>query len=480
MPATQELAEYLAGFSPETLPGRVLSQAKLVTIDAIGNAIGGLPFDLARTFCDLARNVGGGSTEATIVGGGDKVSVPFAAFANTALSTMLDYSDYAMSDSGRCPIWIGPLAVPAALAAGEATGISGAEFLASVAAGYECASRVLHSMDMSIERSLELNGETLSVFGAAGAAGRALRLSSEEMLSALGMAGIYTPVPAYYKWIGDEGLTPRKDIKQGWAWMGMTGAFAAVSARAGLKATQGNNILEGERGLWRMLGMDSFDEARVTQDLGTRFYIDDLGTKAYPGCAFTFTAIEGAVSILDSHGISAGEIERVDVVTNWSNATGFGDRVTESLADKQFNFPYQVAAALTIGERGPNWYTSSAAADPELVALKNKVHVSFDDECETIFRETGNWMSKVAITTADGQVHRVAVEKVDKLTDGDGFREKFLRTSEQVVGRERAEAVLAAIEELDGQETLDTLVELLGPQGREPTSGNDARRRDDR
>ena len=40
--------------------------------------------------------------------------------------------------------------------------------------------------------------------------------------TALGMAGIYTPVPAYYKWIGDEGLTPRKDIKQGWAWLSMT------------------------------------------------------------------------------------------------------------------------------------------------------------------------------------------------------------------------------------------------------------------
>jgi 2-methylcitrate dehydratase PrpD len=136
---TRELAEYIAGFDAETLPTRVLSQAKLVTIDALGNAIGGRCFDGADAFCNLARSVGEGSADATIIGSGDRVSVPWAAFANTALSTMLDYSDYMMSESGRCPIWIGPLAVPAALAAGEATGISGAEFLASVAAGYECA-----------------------------------------------------------------------------------------------------------------------------------------------------------------------------------------------------------------------------------------------------------------------------------------------------------------------------------------------------
>jgi 2-methylcitrate dehydratase PrpD len=459
--ATEELAKYLADFQPTALPARVMSQAKLVTIDAIGNAIGGLPFELADTFCDLARTVGGGSSEATIIGSADTVSAPFGSFANTALSTMLDYSDWAMSDSGRCPIWIGPLAVPAALAAGEVTGISGAEFFVSVAAGYECAARVLHSMDMSVERSLEVNGETLSVFAAVGAAGRALRLSHEGMLSAIAMAGIYTPVPAYYKWIGDEGLTPRKDIKQGWAWMSMTGTFAAVSAQKGLRAIQKNNILDGDRGLWRMLGMDEFDEARITEGFGSKFYIDDFGSKPYPGCAFTFTAVEGAVSIVRSHGLDPTQIDRIEVITNRSNGTGFDDQVTESIADMQFNFPHQIAAAIALGERGPSWYTESASTNPELIALKNKVHVAFDDESERIFRETGQWMSKVAVTTTDGEVHRVRVDNVDKLTRGESIREKFLRTSEHVVGRERAEAVLATIEDLDGNESLDALVESL-------------------
>ena len=54
-------------------------------------------FDGADAFCTLARSVGEGSADATIIGSGDRVSVPSAAFANTALSTMLDYSDYMMS-----------------------------------------------------------------------------------------------------------------------------------------------------------------------------------------------------------------------------------------------------------------------------------------------------------------------------------------------------------------------------------------------
>jgi 2-methylcitrate dehydratase len=455
------LDQYLECVQPETLPEGVLDKAKLVAIDAIGNTIGGLPFELAGTFCDLSRRVGAGSAEATIVGGGARVSIPFASFANTALSTMLDYSDYTMSDSGRCPIWIGPLAVPAALAAGEASRISGPEFLASVAAGYECAARILHSMDMSVDRSLEVNGETLSVFASVGAAGRALRLTGDAMLSALAMAGIYTPVPAYYKWIGDEGLTPRKDIKQGWAWMGMTGAFAAVSAHSGLRATQSNNILDGDRGLWRMLGMDSFDESRITRGLGEEFYIDDFGTKAYPGCAFTFTAVDGALSIVRSQRIDPAEIERIDVATNWSNATGFGEIETPGLADRQFNFPHQIAAAVAVGEPGPDWYTARAVRDPVLSSLKTKVHVSFDDECEQVFRETGNWMSKVVITTSGGEVHATAVKSIDKISDQDRVRKKFLTTATQVIDREQAERVLSALDELDGADSLDPLVERL-------------------
>jgi 2-methylcitrate dehydratase PrpD len=375
---------------------------------------------------------------------------------------MLDYSDYALSDSGRCPIWVGPLAVPAALAAAELSNISGAEFLAAVAAGYECAARILHSMDMSVERSLEVNGETLSVFAAAGAAGNALRLSKDEMLSTLAMAGIYTPVPAYYNWIGDDGLTPRKDIKQGWAWMGLAGAFAALSAKRGLRAVQVNNILDGDRGLWRMLGMDEFDETRITSELGSRYYIDDLGTKAYPGCAFTFTAIEAAKTVMEKERLALSDVARIDVMTNWSNAAGFDDPVTDGVADKQFNFPYQLGAALVMGERGPNWYREDASSNPDLVALKRRVHVSYDEESERIFRDTGAWMSKVAITTTTNDVHELAVHAVDTLNDGEGIREKFLTTASQVIGRERAESVLAAIDGVDEDQTLDPLIERLG------------------
>ena len=163
-----------------------------------------------------------------------------AAFGNGALSTMLDYADHQSSESGRAAAWMAALAVPAALAAGESQGISGRDFIASTVAGFECVARVVQSMDKTMEQAAILKGQTVSVFAAAGAAGRALGLNEDQMVSALGMAGIYTPVPAGFSYTGQEGLSPRKDIKQGWAWFCMTGAFSAVSAQKGLKMLQQN------------------------------------------------------------------------------------------------------------------------------------------------------------------------------------------------------------------------------------------------
>src|SRR5690606_14601164 len=99
--------------------------------------------------------------------------------------------------------------------------------------------------DIDTPHQADINSRGTTVLGAAAAAGRAMELSPDQMVSALGMAGIYCPVPAGYRFYADEGLTPRADITHGWAWMSMTGVFAAQSAAQGLKMLQEQNILDG-------------------------------------------------------------------------------------------------------------------------------------------------------------------------------------------------------------------------------------------
>ncbi len=461
MSTTRTLAGYLSRLNYDDLPAEVVNTGKLAILDTLGNSIGGYPLELSKTFLSLSKGMGGGREQATLIGDGAKVSAPWAAFGNGALSTMLDYCDYVHSESGRCPAWLAALAVPAALAAGETRGISGKELIASVVAGYEGSARIVHSMDMTAEASLIVIGETVSIFAAAAAAGRALALDEDGMLSTLGMTGIYTPVPGIYKWTRDEGLTPRKDIKQGWAWMSMTGTFAAVSAQKGLRMLQESNILDGDLSMWRMLGMDIFEEERITAGLGETFRTLNFKSKPFPGGANSHTAILGATGLVKEHNIDVRDIEKIDVITNRGGALGFDDQNPKGLCDREFSIPYAVSAALIAGDRGPNWYIESTAQGPALSSMIKRVSLTFDEECEKLFREKRIRMCKVSLQTKGGQQYTRNVERPNPVGSAETVKEKFTTTTSQVMGRDQVFKLLDTVDNLEAVGNISELIELL-------------------
>lgn len=446
MSATRTMANYISNLKFEDLSPNVAEKGRLAVLDGVGNAIGGYGVELATTFLSLAKETGSSNEGATLIGDGSKVSVSMGAFGNGALATMLDFCDD--RGMGRLAAWLGAMAVPAALAAGEPRGISGKELITSVVAGYECGARLLDSMDVSFEQGEKVWGETLSVFAASAAAGRALGLGEDEMLSNLGMAGIYTPVPGARKWMGDPGLRPMKDIKQGWGWMCMTGTFAAVSAQKGLKMLQPNNILDGDKGLWRMLAMDSFKEELLTSTLGQKYYIEDFSSKMQPGCTTTHPAIMAVEDLSKAHSIAVTDIERIEVITNYSESIGMEDQAPVSLADREFSTPYQVAAALVAGEPGPNWYTEKTANSREMSDMIKRVTLSFDEECELAYRDQGLFTTKVSIITKSGETYYQRVDLPILEDKSDGLRKKFLTTAVQVVDNERAQNIVSTLDNL--------------------------------
>ena len=461
MSATRTLANYLSALKYEDLPPPVVEKGKLMVLDAIGNCIGGYSLPLATPFMEMAKELGGGSAEATLIGEGSKVTPPMAAYANGALSTMLDYCDSFASAGGTNLAWMGPMAVPGALAAGEARKISGKELVASVVAGYECAARIVSSMDQTPEQEAKVSGSSISVFASAGAAARALGQDSDRFLSTLGMAGMYTPVPAAYKWIGDEGLTPRKDIKQAWAWMAMVGVFAAVSAEKGLQMLQDNNILDGDHGLWRMLGMDIFREDEITAGLGETYHILKFATKSFPGCAVTHTAMAGVTSLVKDQGLAPGDIERVHVVTNRAGGIGFEDQAPSRLVDREFSMPYQVAAAVLAGTRGPLWYSADLADSEGFRDMEKRVSLGFDDESDQVYRDTHARMSKVTLSTRDGRSFSTRFDNAHRHSDRDGVLTKFMDTTTQVVDRAHAESIAGAVDRLESMAAVSELAALL-------------------
>lgn len=450
MSATGSLAGYISSLKYADLPPSVVEKGKLLIMDAVGNAIAGYPFSLSKSFLELAKNVGGGSGEATLIGDGAKVSIPFAAFGNQALAYMLDYTGTG-----------GHIGVPAALAAGEAKGISGKDLITSVVAGYECQARISSSMDEALPQDRSIQGVNLWVFAAAGAAARALGLDEDEMLSAIGMTGIYTCVPAGYKWMGDEGLSPRRDIKQGAAWICMSGAFAAVSAQKGLKMLQPNNILDGDKGLWQMLGKQAFREEELTAGFGETYHILEATAKYWSGCAVTHPAMTGITRLVRDHGISPDEVERIEVVTNRPLGIGFEDQAPEGAFDLQFSVPYQVSAALVGGDRGPDWYLDKVAKSPEVTDMAKRVFLSFDEDSDKDLREGKLFTAKVAVLTKQGRRYNTYVDEWELARNTKEFRDKFITITSQVIDRRQIDAVLDTIENLETLGTVSALIDQL-------------------
>lgn len=272
---------------------------------------------------------------------------------------------------------------------------------------------------------------------------------------------MYTPVPAGYKWIGDEGLTPRKDIKQGWAWMTMVGVFAAVSAEKGLQMLQENNILDGDHGLWRMLGMDIFRDEEVTAGLGERFHVLRFATKSFPGCAVTHTAMAGVTDLVRDQRLAPDDIEAVHVVTNRAGGIGFEDQAPARLVDREFSMPYQVAAAVLAGTKGPGWYSEELAGGDGFRDMERRVSLGFDEESEQVYRDTHARISKVILSTRDGRSFRTRVDDTDRYTDWDGVLAKFMDTTTQVITREHAESIAEAVKGLDSMASISQLMGLL-------------------
>ncbi len=468
MSATRTLAGFASRLRFEDLPKSVVEKGELVIIDALGNAIGGYTLGLAETFMDLAKDIGDGRPEASLIGDGTKVCVPLAAFGNGALSTMLDSTDSHAGASGKSFAWIAATAVPAALAAGESRNISGKDLIASVVAGYEVAARVVLSMDRSAEQSQKVLGSTASVFSAVGAAARALGLDEDQYLSALGMAGVYTPVPSQFKYVFSPGNTPRRDIKQGWSWMSMTGTFAAVSAQQGLNMLQENNILDGDRGLSTMMGMDIYNEEQITAEMGQTYHIQKFSSKYYPGGSVTHTPIAVAQSLVREHGIEISAIEAIDISFNSTEGVGLDDRDPQGLVSMEFSIPYQVSAGLIGGDPGPKWYSDRLSKSPELKDLIKRVTVSPDEECDKALRERRVRMAKISVRTKDGKQYGGRTEQGGRVSTAEEVKGKFTTTTSQAIRREQLDNILNTVENLESVERVSHLIDLLGvplPQG---------------
>src|SRR5438874_7390092 len=174
----QELSAYMSAAGDRPLPEDALEKAKHHILDTVAAMISGAELPPAKVAFSFAATQSG-QKAATVVGSNLLCGPLEAAIANG----MLAHSDE--TDDSHAPSHSHPgcSVVPAALAAGEYFGISGARFLRAVALGYDIGTRVTMTLgglpfQMETHRS---SHNFANNFGAAAAAGCAAGLTSRQM-----------------------------------------------------------------------------------------------------------------------------------------------------------------------------------------------------------------------------------------------------------------------------------------------------------
>jgi 2-methylcitrate dehydratase PrpD len=420
---TSALTTSLAEFAATTCWADVPEPARRATRRTIANAVGlavgasGHPVvELATaTLVDL-----GLTGRHRLLGRYERLSAPSAALVNGIAVHVEDFDDTHL----RTVVHPAAPIVPAALAAAELTGASGAELALSVLLGVEVACRVGNAVcPEHFDRGWHLTS-TMGRLGAAVAAGRLLGLDAHQLASALAVTA--AQVGGLTSALG----TMTKAFHPGKA--AADGIEAAVLADCGL--TGPARPIEGQNGL-AAVSSSRRDYAEALRDLAAVWEIESNTFKPYSCGIVSHPVIDAAIETRRRLGggyppIDARVIDSVVVTVNPVVLDVMGVAEPADGLQSKFSVYHCFAVGLLAGAAGPAQYSDTRAVDPEVVSLRRKVRAVTDpgmrtDECRATVRTAGVELA-IHVPHATGSVHR-------PMTD-EQLRSKFGLVTEPVLG----------------------------------------------
>jgi 2-methylcitrate dehydratase PrpD len=370
------MAERLASFANDLhfadIPGDLVNDICLHALDTIGVCLASTPLPYAQAVAKfLRREAGiGGSTA---FGQAGVFPARNAGFYNASLGHGLDYDDSHLVAICHPSATI----LPPLLALAEQNGYDGEALVTALVVGVEVMSRLGVACGAAlVSRGLHPTSACGS-FGAAAAIAKINGMAQVQFVDALGIVGAMTGGLHQSTLDG----TWNKCIHSGLA---VQAGFQAVElAKAGFSGPP--SILDGETGfIASFAGLPVGAAAHaVCDDLGVRWEAGRLAFKLYPCCQGLHPYADCAVALAQEEDIDFGSVARIDVRV--------GELVGAALCEPpalkyrpptpyaaKFSMPYLVASALTHGEVTSESFTAQAIADPQVLALADKVHYEFD------------------------------------------------------------------------------------------------------
>jgi 2-methylcitrate dehydratase PrpD len=454
-PITEEISDFVAKTRLDDIPAEVLHRGRIHLLDALGLALAGSKspvFSTILTYIDTQSR----SNETAILATNIRAS---AAHSALAIGTAMHADNF--DDTNPQPtadrnggIHAGAVILPAAISVAQITNASGREFSEAIHCGLEVACKLSHAMGQRHYQSGYHSTASLGIFGATAAAAKLLKLDSERISNALGIATVRAGGVR-----GNFG-TMTEQAHCGFASEG--GVQAATLAQAGMSAAK--NILEKTNGWFEAAGGGYIPEA-ISGRLGKPWALVEPGTsiKPWPNGALTHPAMTLMLDLQEKYSLTPETIETINVQTN--------DRVRGTLChdrpkdadEARFSMQFALAAIITKGRAGLSTFTNQSVEDPGIARSMSKVNF-------TAFTNVGSdytnltTLIEVTLTTGEKFSGRADFAKGSKHSPFDWFAayEKFVECASFAGWPAKKQKLTADfVKSIENEEELTALIASL-------------------
>jgi 2-methylcitrate dehydratase PrpD len=465
---TQELADFVAAVRSEDLPDELFEQARKLTLDAIGCALLGSRMDVAPV---LVKVLGGVSEapEAIVLGrGGERRSRIAAAMVNVGFVHQTELGE----GVSRATVHTSTVVVPAALALAESNQVTGLEFLRAVILGSEVFIRFGYaaSSDPANKDQAAGHGDhaVAMLKGFAPIAGLA-PLASATVAGSLGRFGGDLLHRAWGVAVCLCPMTPVSIIHEGSTGKG---AFCGIATASGLLSAQlaaeGLTGISGIVDTWFPMWLPAFDATKLNRSLGEHYEYSVVGYKYLASIGPTHAALLATFQILDECGpIDPDDID--DILIEAYNRVLFFYSPPPATSPESVKTSVAACVAEALISQRPGAFIRDAFLpesylDPRRVELSKKVRIVVNPDYERLYPLHGA-KARVHLRLRDG---RVLVREVDRdaiprkhYPQRSEIEDKFRASTEGIVDRETADAIINEVWDLGSSRDIDDLIRLL-------------------
>ena len=361
--SAERVAQHFHDFSYARVPLATRDAVKRLLLDYLGVGLSGSQSESGRIAREFAKTQGG-VEQATVIGGNMRVPAVLASFANAISAHSIELDDIDV----LALFHFSPPVFSAALAVGEAVGASGEALITALAAGCEMMERVSRAANSSLRNRGFHTTPTTGVFGATIAAAYLMKLTPDQIVSALGLAGAQASgLMEMY------GPSMQKRFNPGPA--ARNGVTAATMASLGF--TGAATIFDGERGFLRAF-TDKHDARALVEGLDAPYELL-IEFKPYSCARPIHNAIDCALTIRKQHKPDLMAIRRIVMERHPDWAHYHQNKTPATYHEAQVSLPYSVAVALEEGAALFAQYRDDKLKQPGLLHAMDVIEIVAND-----------------------------------------------------------------------------------------------------